>query len=385
MPAFSLVVLVQQDPAILDLFLHSLSATLVTDCQIVIVEDGNQPNVRPLLDKFQSTARPGIEVQLLQNETPRGYAVSANQALRLVTGEIVVMADSDIIFLPGWQGQFADTFAKHPNAAVIGTKLIYPQSGGIQHCGIAFSEDVARHLWLNAPANAVSGQPFAVQSVVFALCAIRRAVLENCELLDENFFNGYEDLDYCLRLRKAGFEVLVAPEITAYHWERSSGLHREFNRRRNLGRLWSRWGAHIEADLWDFFSDGLKRAAGAEILTTSSEWVGVDLCEDRVDSANLWSCVTKTLGAHLKSVRDFSFRIGSNEEIWLPRILGSDSHLEPYRYIFAVQNIARLTANSYWWQLRSALRDDDLVVDLYANVYPLNTLMPGAWPGNKIR
>jgi len=383
MPTFSLVILVQQDPAILDLFLHSLAATLTDRCQVIIVEDGKQTNIWPVIDKFRASAPPEAEIKILCNETPQGYAASANRALALVTGDIIVMADSDVIFRPGWQSQFSATFDQYANAGAVGAKLIYPQSGGIQHSGIAFSEDVARHLWLNAAEDSVSGRPFAVQSVVFALCAIRKTAMEKIGLLDEQFFNGYEDFDFCMRLRENGFDVMLDPSVIAYHWERSNGVHREFNRRRNLGRFWRCWGARVEADLWRF----LARRLAPHIAPSASHerWLGVDLCEDRVDSSHLWRTVRSELGERLNNVHDFSFRINSSEDLWLPRLLGNDSHLEPRRYIFAVQNIARLTANSYWWQLRQMQRDDDLVIDLYANVYPLKTLAASSWPGGKVR
>ena len=383
MPSFSVIVPVQQDPSILDLFLSSLAQTTVKPSQVILVEDGAQPGFLPLLERFRNEMSPGSEVVVLRNETPHGYAASVNRALEEASGEIVVMADSDLILLPGWQEGFEAAFGDHADAGAIGAKLLYPQSGGIQHCGLAFSEDMVRHLWLNSPPSAVLGAAFPVQAVVFALCAIRRTALTACGILDECYFNGYEDLDFCLRLRAAGFQVLVAPEVTAYHWERSSGVHRDFNRRRNLGRFWRLRGSAIQPDIWKFLSNAMHKLP-SQTPNAAPGWVLIDLCEDRADVMHMKKAIASSIGP-IDSDRDYSYRLDVGGEIWLPRVLGRDGHLEPGRYVFAVQNIVRLTANRYWWELRTAMRDDDLVVDLYGNVLGLKDLVASAWPGSKIR
>jgi O-antigen biosynthesis protein len=383
MPSLSVIVPVQQDPSILDLFLSSLAQTTVKPTQVVLIEDGAQPGLVSVLDRFRNEMPLGSDVVVLKNETPRGYAASVNRALQVASEEIVVMADSDLILLPGWQEGFEAAFDECADAGAIGAKLLYPQSGGIQHCGLAFSEDMVRHLWLNSPPSTAVGAAFPVQAVVFALCAIRRAALKAAGDLDECYFNGYEDLDFCMRVRAAGFQVLVAPEVKAYHWERSNGVHRDFNRRRNLGRFWRLRGSAIEPDIWRFLSDALRRLP-PQAPKSAAGWVLIDLCEDRSDVVHIKKTIASTIGP-IDSDRDYSFRLDSGGEIWLPRVLGRDGHLEPSRYVFAVQNIVRLTPNRYWWDLRSAVRDDDVVVDLYGNALGLKDLIASAWPGSKIR
>lgn len=380
---FSIIVPVQQDAFIFDLFLKSLAQTISKPSQIIFIEDGSQPGLRSLFNRFEEEAPLDSCIINIKNDIPHGYAKSVNRALQMASGEIITLVDSDVILLPGWQEGFEAEFSNCPDAGAIGAKLLYPQSGGIQHCGLAFSEDMVRHLWLNSPSSMVIGSAFPVQAVVFALCAIRKIALEASGLLDECYFNGYEDLDFCLRVRSAGFKVLVAPEVTAYHWECSSGLHRDFNRRRNLGRFWRLRGNSIEPDIWKFLIDSL-RAKLIQEPSVASGWVLIDLCEDRTDIV----CLKKAIYSLVKPIYsdlNYSFRVDSGGDIWLPRVLGNDSHREPSRYMFVVHNMVRLTANKYWWELRKVLRDDDIVVDLYGNAIYLRELISGSWPGSKVR
>ena len=46
---------------------------------------------------------------------------------------------------------------------------------------------------------------------------VRHEVFEKAGLLDEAFFFSFEDVEFCLRARKAGFDVLCVPEAIAYH------------------------------------------------------------------------------------------------------------------------------------------------------------------------
>lgn len=62
--------------------------------------------------------------------------------------------------------------------------LLYPQTGGVQHCGISFSETLGRHLYLNARTSDLPDSPYTVQLAAFALFAMTRKVKDSVGLLD---------------------------------------------------------------------------------------------------------------------------------------------------------------------------------------------------------
>lgn len=380
----SVITAVQQDTAILDIYLGSLGQALRWGDEVVFIEDGPGNGSAPLLRAFASSPPPGVNVSIISNDVPVGYAAAANVGIRHAVNDTIITADSDLLLEPHSLNALSGVLEKDASIGIVGAKLLYPQTGGIQHCGITFSENIARHLWLNARPDRVTGLPYEVQAVAFALSAMRRSVVESTGDLDEKYFNGYEDVDYCLRARSKGFRVVVAPEASAYHWERSSGIHRAFNRRRNLGRLWQGWGAVIEPDLWSFFSGYLGQVLRVDTDPLSS-FIGVDLCEDPIEAGSLWGVVKDHIGERLTGIWNRSHQISAESDIWLARHLGRDGHLEPRRYIFAVQNFVRLLNNKYWWDLRQHIRSDDLVVDLYGNVQLVSDLGMVAWPGKKVR
>jgi len=381
----TLIIRTRQKRSILELFFNSLWSTIIDGTKIILVDDGSEYSVRKIAALSLPSHLRHCETLFIEHDTSRGSASCLNEAFAHVEGEIVYIVDTDTLLVKGWQNSLRKNLETDEGCGAVGATLIYPQTGGIQHCGIAFSKDVGRHLFLNGRPQWIPSQPFKVQAVVFALCAIKRNVIEAVGQVDEVYYNAYEDLDYFLRIRRAGYMILLDPAVKSYHWELSDGPHRSINRKRNLGRFWRLWGEYIEPDIWLFVKASLKDALVPNSTSETNELRVVDICEERPEA----STFHETLGL-LNSVRvldsyDLSYRIGNQQEIWLPQTLGVDSHRQSDRYLFLVDNFVRLLGNRYWIELRTTYRDDDLVADLHGNVVRLQELFEAAWPGTKIR
>jgi hypothetical protein len=173
--------------------------------------------------------------------------------------------------------------------------------------------------------------------------------------------------------------------VKSYHWELSDGPHRSVNRKRNLGRFWRLWGNYIEEDIWFFVEAALRDALAGTSDVTINELKVIDLCEERPEARRFQRTLTLVTSARVVDYCDLSYRIGHQQEIWLPQTLGVDGHRGAYRYLFLVDNFVRLLGNRYWIELRATYRDDDLVADLHGNVVSLLELFEAAWPGSKIR
>jgi hypothetical protein len=73
--------------------------------------------------------------------------------------------------------------------------------------------------------------------------AVRRSVFAALGGFDEGYRNGFEDVDFCLRVRERGGRVVYQPASTLYHLE-SQTAGRKANDEANGRRLLERWGAH---------------------------------------------------------------------------------------------------------------------------------------------
>lgn len=384
MVKFTIIVPVFQTPEILRLFLDSLKQTLTQDTTIIFVNDGSGYEVQIMLETFEREAASiscPVRIMVLENPVSLGSVRSINAALALIDPacEYVVFLDSDTILQGPWQEELLASFTAEDIGAV-GGLLLYPQSGGIQCCGLTYCGNTGKHLYLNASPDSLNETPFEVQATVFAFCCIRQAVIKQVGVLDEHFFNGYEDLDYQFRLRKLGYRILTIPSIRHYHWERSNGNHREFNRKSNLGRFWMKHGAYVKDDLVDFTQRRLERLA-----LSPHSYRAFDFCEERDAATRVKAWLNTYQAIRIDSWQDLSYACCSRDTVWLPPVLDSGQPMSLQPLLFLCDQMVQLLDNQYWWSIRGRRGGEDLIVDLSGNALLFSQLQKSFWPGRKIR
>ena len=139
--------------------------------------------------------------------------------------EFVLLLNNDARLEPGALAAFAAASTGRPNLAIAGGQLHYP--GGRLQSAFAPLPSLAEELVplpilrLLAPSRfqrktAVSA-PIAVESVFGACLCVRAAVLPRLGLLDEDFFFYFEEVEWCQRARRMGFDVCYLPAARAEH------------------------------------------------------------------------------------------------------------------------------------------------------------------------
>jgi GT2 family glycosyltransferase len=233
--------------------------TLVSDCvdsiweslsfqdrekvRIVIVDDGSRPEVQAALRKL-----PAEVVLKTRNE---GYARGFNDGLATIPlDEDVIVLNNDTLAQEGWIEALQACAHSNPQVGVVGPKLLYPD-GRIQSAGSYRS--VGAPEWFDhcfrfresayLPANIQR----EVLAVTGACMYIKREVLEKIGGFDPEYPMAYEDVDYCLRAREAGFRILYCPQATLTHLEGyTRGERKEARELVAQERFWKLWGPHFE-------------------------------------------------------------------------------------------------------------------------------------------
>jgi GT2 family glycosyltransferase len=361
-----------------------MQLTVEPDTQLILVNDGSGAEVSELIEKFARTIKSKVAstvtVTTVHNQNPRGCGQALNQGLAIADGDHFFFVDSDLILESGWQSGMLRTLSDYPDAGMTAGVLLYPQTGGVQHCGISFGETLGRHLYLNARIADLPDSPYTVPLAAFALFAMTRQVRDAVGLLDERYFNGYEDFDYQMRARMIGYRTVIDPKVRSYHWERRNGVHRAGNRKNNLARFWKSWGAHIENDITPRLLNRLRdRAANV------SRFVLLDLAETRTDAADFWQALVDSSDIDRHNVLDYSTKVDSKHPILLPQILPTELLTEPQPLLILVENFVRLLDNWMWFTQRLERQPADIVIDLHGNAMGLADLRVSCWPGGKVR
>lgn len=379
-PEFQIIIPVFQKSNILNLCLNSLLQTLTMPTHIIIIDDGSPSATKSVIEKFSSRKSPLFHFTVISHDNSVGCPKSLNEGIRISKPEgYTIFVDSDIIFISEWQEKIHTTLTNEQSIGGIGGVLLYPQTGGIQNCGISYHNYLARHIYLNNDPSCLENiEMREVQATVFAFFATKSALVKQIGAIDENFFNGYEDVDFQMRIRKLGYKIIVDPQITLYHWEKSNGVHRTFSRKQNLGRFWARNHSIIYNDFIDYLLPQIKH-----VINKNLHYIGIDMSESRNDTADIWDVLRTQLS--IKYIEDISVNCTSSQKLWLPELLSNDFFCVQFPLIFLCDNFTQLTENRYWFRHRLQYCEDDIVIDLYANVMPARKLEGSCWPGNKIR
>lgn len=213
----SVIVLVWNGMADLAECLSALCSQEGADLEIIVVDNASSDGSAD----FVSSRYP--EIHLIRNERNLGFAAGNNLGLRVATGEILMLLNQDTIVHPNWARALLEAFDEYPTCGAVGGKALYPD-GRIQHAGGYVDErGEGRHYGYDRLDEGQFGQTRDVDYVTGAAIAVSRKAMEAVGGLDEGFAAAYfEDVDWCYRIREAGFRVVYAPQAVLIHKERSA-------------------------------------------------------------------------------------------------------------------------------------------------------------------
>jgi GT2 family glycosyltransferase len=190
--------------------------------QIIVVDnastDGSQQMVA---EKFP-------EVHLLENKVNHGFAAANNQAMRLGEGEYILLLNPDTEVLANAFETMVDFMEEENENGACGARLLNPDGSlqpscspeptlrtefirlfhmkGIRPDGYHEMDDWDIHI------------PRQVDVLLGACLLIRREAMQEVGLLDEDYFMYSEEVDYCQRLRKAGWKISWVPHAQVIHY-----------------------------------------------------------------------------------------------------------------------------------------------------------------------
>ncbi len=160
-------------------------------------------------------------ITYVRGETNLGFLRACNAAVGLCRGEFVVLLNSDVRVVPDWLQELIDTFAAHPLAGLVGSKLFNPD-GTLQEAGGVIWPDASGHNMGrdDDPNRPQYGYARQVDYCSGAAIAIPAALWTELGGFDETFAPAYyEDTDLAFRVRRAGRQVWYQPLARALHYE----------------------------------------------------------------------------------------------------------------------------------------------------------------------
>jgi glycosyltransferase involved in cell wall biosynthesis len=226
------------------------------DYEILLVDNGSTD---PEALRYFAELREQPGFQVLRDDGPFDYAALNNAAVAQARGELVALINNDIeVITPDWLEEMV-ALALQPDVGAVGAKLLYPD-GTVQHAGVVLGiGGIAGHAHKHLP-RAEGGyfnraqliQSF--EAVTAACLVVRKAVYQQVGGLDADHLKiSYNDIDFCLRLREAGYRNVWTPHAELYHHEsatRPRDLDPAQRERaaREENHMKTRWAAVLDRD-----------------------------------------------------------------------------------------------------------------------------------------
>lgn len=177
-----------------------------------------------------------------------GLAQANNKGIKNTTGEYILILNPDIAVFEGQIDLLVDFLISHHKAGLVGPKLLHPDKS-VQLSTFAFPRwyipilrrtPLGKVPWAKRKLKQylMKDEKYensrTVDWVLGAVMLIRRSALERVGMQDEDFFLYFEDVDWCKRFWKNGYEVWYAPASNFVHYHKresaeSPGLKGLFN------------------------------------------------------------------------------------------------------------------------------------------------------------
>lgn len=213
-----------------ELLLRCLSSILNSienvDFEIIVVDNNSKDgSTKEVHNRFP-------RIKLIENQSNRGFAAANNQGLRLMRGEYALLLNPDTLMTDSSLSKMIEFIRENPKTGIVGCRILNPDRSlqpsafpipslkdlilsGFAASWISVGRYVQRHSNRHYMPHK---RPVRVGWVSGACLLIRKETMEEIGLLDENFFLFSEDVDWCIRAQRRGWDVVYYPHATIIHY-----------------------------------------------------------------------------------------------------------------------------------------------------------------------
>ena len=176
-----------------------------------------------------------------------GFAAACNIGLRTATQPFLLFLNPDSVPAPGSLARLLQVLQSHTGAGMVGGLLLNPdgteQRGGRR--AIPTPGQVLMRRPFNLHGTPLPTQPTPVEAISGALMLVRREAVAAVGPWDEGYFLHCEDLDWCLRFRQEGWDILFVPDAPVVHHQGTSSRARplfvEWHKHRGMLRFYRKF------------------------------------------------------------------------------------------------------------------------------------------------
>ncbi|WP_051331618.1 glycosyltransferase [Methylocaldum szegediense] len=194
--------------------------------EIIIVDNGSS---EPDALAFLAEMRTRENVKVVDDPAPFNFSRLVNRGVAVSSGDVCVLLNNDVdVINPEWLSEMVG-HALRPEVGAVGAKLYYADDT-LQHGGVILGiynarGSVGEHVHRTVPRNSPGyanrlNLTHSLSCVTGACIATRREIYDAVGGFNEqDLAVSYNDVDFCLRVRQAGYKIIWTPHAELYHYE----------------------------------------------------------------------------------------------------------------------------------------------------------------------
>lgn len=276
--------------------------------EIVVVDNASEDGTaRVLQEEF------GDRIVIVRR-SDRSPTAGRNEGIERSSGAFILTLDDDIRFVRADPiGRIVELFGRHPGVGVLAFRLVDAESGA----------DIREHWWHGPSVETSAEAQFLSDYFPEGAACFRRSLIDQVGGYRPELFRGAENIEFSLRILRAGWSVLYTPDVTATEVVRRPFTHQtvgEVNYLTLRNRLWAAW---LHMPLLNAAWYGGSRIAVAFVRSLRHGWTGDWFrgvrdgawppATIRADRRPMPRAVVETRRALRRSVPVFAPRSGSGE------------------------------------------------------------------------
>ncbi|MBL6996153.1 glycosyltransferase family 2 protein [Desulfobacula sp.] len=217
-PLVTVIVVTLNNLNLLRNCLRSLYTQDYAAMEIIVVDNGSDDDIAGMV----SAEFP--KVRMVRLGKNHGFAGGNNRGIEIARGKYVALINNDALASPQWLSSMVETAESDRRVGAVASIIIDGNSPDVlDSCGVGIGLDgMSRQAMRGMPAPELI-QPKEVLLFSGCACLLRMEALKSVGLFDEDFFAYCEDTDLGLRIRKAGWKIVVAPKAYVEHYYSMTG------------------------------------------------------------------------------------------------------------------------------------------------------------------
>jgi len=229
MHKLSIIIITWNNEDIIERCLNSLDF-FDASVEIIVVDNHSTDRTVEIIE----TRYPSVK--LIKNNSNRGYAKANNQAIEISSSDYILLLNSDAFVLKGSIESLIDFMNINKSVGIAGPQLINPDGTWQRSYGRfpTISFQLRNLLQIQRVDRLInkwkwnhSQKDYPVDYIEGACMLIRRDVIKEIGLLDEDYFFYGEDADFCYRAKKAGWKVYFVPGSKVVHLRGASSTKKD--------------------------------------------------------------------------------------------------------------------------------------------------------------